>query len=228
MARSKPRIDVIKRLGNAVVFSIDDRLAIEAKYGHKLTSRQWEQITDVTSILMELIPGLKDATPLSAVLSRFEKLEAAAKSVRSEFDGISIAGNFTPQEIYWAFFARRRRCPPPSEEWDFLNEILGAVIKFSEYAIRQIQRPDPEHPNWLAFSEGEVWNMWVNALTKIMKNNGLPHGVRKDSDKNIKESPSSFVTLIKELQNCLPVECRKFTHSDYALAQGIFRARHGK
>jgi len=75
MARSKPRIDVIKRLGNAVVFSIDDRLAVEAKYGHKLTSTQWKQITDVTSILMELIPGLKDATPLSVVLVELRLLE---------------------------------------------------------------------------------------------------------------------------------------------------------
>jgi len=141
---------------------------------------------------------------------------------------LSIAGNFTPQEIYWAFFAHRRHCPPPSEEWDFLNEILGAVIKFSEYAIRQIQRPDPEHPNWLGFSEGEIWNMWVNALTKVMENTGLPTKVRKDSYLNKKGSPSSFVTLIKELQKHLPEKCRKFTHSDDALAQGIYRARHGK
>ncbi len=228
MARPKPRIDVIKRLGNAVVFSDDDRLAIEAKYGHKLTSRQWEQITYLTSVLMEQIPGLKEATPLSVVLSKFKKLEAAAKSVRSEFSRTSIAWNFTPQEIYWAFFARRR-CPPPSEEWDFLKDILGAVIKFSEYAIRQIESPDPTQPNWVASSKDEVWNIWVNAVTKIIKRrDGLPYKVRKDSYLNKAGIPSSFVTLIKELQKCLPEECRKFTHSDDALAQGIYRARHAK
>jgi hypothetical protein len=230
MARPIPRIDLLKRLGKPIVFSVDGRAAIEAKYGHKLTSEQWEQITDVTSILATFIPGITGATRLRAVLSKLLKLEAAAKSLRSEFNEIPDRGNFTPQEIYWAFFARRRHCPQPGEEFLFLEEILGAVIKFSEYARQQIEKPDPRLPSsWLAFSEGEVWNIWVNAVTKIMKQSGLPYQVRKDSDKNKKESPSPFVTLIKELQNRLPKECRKFTQSDDdALAQRIYRARHGK
>jgi hypothetical protein len=109
----------------------------------------------------------------------------------------------------------------------FLEELLGAVIKFSEFAIQQIQRPDPKLPNvWHSPSESRVWNIWVNALTKIMKDSGLPYQVRKDTDKNKSDVPSPFVKLVRELQNCLPQECRKFTQSDDALAQGIHRARH--
>jgi hypothetical protein len=103
MARPTPRIDLLKRIGKPIAFSDEDRAAIEAKYGHKLTSEQWEQITGVTSIIVTLIPGIKGATRLRVVLSKFLKLEAAAKSLRSEFNEIPDRGNFTPQEIYWAF-----------------------------------------------------------------------------------------------------------------------------
>jgi hypothetical protein len=228
MPRPNPRIEIVKRLGKPIAFSVDDRDAIEAKYGRKLTSEQWEKITGVTSALTIFTPGIKDATRTPVVLSKLQKLEAAAKSLRNEFNEITDSGIFTPEEIYLAFFSRRRHCPP-GEEFLFFEEMLGAVIKFSEFAIQQIQKPNAKQPtDWHGVSEGEVWNIWVNALTEILKKNGLPYKVRKDSDKNKTDSQSPFVVLVRELQNCLPEKFRKFAHSDYALAQGIYRARHGK
>lgn len=89
-----------------------------------------------------------------------------------------------------------------------------------------MQKPDPRQPSsWSTYSEGDVWNIWVNALTKIMKKSGLPYQVRKDSDKNKNDTQSPFVMFIKEFQKVLPEEFRKFTNSDYALAQAISRAR---
>jgi hypothetical protein len=230
MPRPNPRLDAIKHLGKPIAFSVDDRANIEAKYGRELTSELWEQITHVTSVLTIFIPGIKGATRLPVVLSKLKKLEAAAKSLRSEFNEIPDRGNFTPEEIYRIFFSRRRHCPP-GDEFLCLEEILGGVIKFSEFTRQQIQEPDPKQPNtWRSLSEGDAWNIWVNALTKIMKNNGLPYKVRKDKDKTTSDDiQSPFVKLIKELQNCLPKECREFTQSDYyALAQRISRARRGK
>ncbi len=229
MARPNLRIDVIKRVGKPIKFSDRDRLAIEAKYGHKLTSEQWKQITGVTSVLTIFIPGINVASRVRIVLSKFKKLEEAAKSLRSEFNETSDHGNFTPQEIYWGFFARRQRPPRQGEEFQFLEEMLGAVIKFSEFAIQKLQKPDPKQPNaWCTLSESDVWNIWVNALTKIIKDSGLPHKIRKDSDKNKHDIQSPFVIFIKELQKILPKKCRKFTQSEYALAQGISRARRRK
>ena len=86
MARPNPRIDVIKHVGKRIAFSVNDRLAIEAKYGHKLTSEQWQQITGVTSVLTMFIPGINVATRARLGLSKFKKLEAAAKSLRIEFN----------------------------------------------------------------------------------------------------------------------------------------------
>jgi hypothetical protein len=106
MARPNPRIDLLKHVGKPIAFSDEDRAAIEAKYGRKLTPEQWKQIIGVTSVLTIFIPGIKGATRRRAVLSKLKKLEAAATSLRSEFTEIPDRGNFTPQEIYWAFFAR--------------------------------------------------------------------------------------------------------------------------
>jgi hypothetical protein len=229
MARPNLRIDVTKRVGKPIAFSVNDRLAIEAKYGHKLTSEQWKQITDVTSVLTIYIPGINVASSARLVLSKFKKLEAAAKSLRSEFSKTPDYEIFTPQEIYWTFFARRQRPPRLSEEFQFLEDILGAVTKFSEFAVQQLQKPNPKQSNhWFTLSESDVWNIWVNELTEIMKDSGLPYKIRKDRDKNTHDTQSSFVMFIKELQKVLPKECRKFTQSDYALAQGISRARRRK
>lgn len=226
MPRPNPRIDVLKLAGKPIAFSVDDRLAIETQYGHKLTLEQWEKITRITSVLTTYVPGIKVASPMRVMLSKLKKLEAAATSLRSEFNEIPDRGTFTPQEIYWAFFAHRRRPPLRGEEFSFLEDILGAAIKFSEFTRQQLQKPGPKQSNALyTYSEGEVWNFWVNTITKIIKDSGLDYKVRKDSDKNKNDTQSSFVRLIKELQKCLPKECRKFTQSDYALAQGISRAR---
>ena len=168
MARPNLRIDVIKRVGKPIAFSVNDRLAIEAKYGHKLTSEQWKQITDVTSVLTIYIPGINVASSARLVLSKFKKLEAAAKSLRSEFSKTPDYEIFTPQEIYWTFFARRQRPPRLSEEFQFLEDILGAVTKFSEFAVQQLQKPNPKQSNhWFTLSESDVWNIWVNELTEV-------------------------------------------------------------
>jgi hypothetical protein len=111
MACPIPRIDVLKRVGKPIAFSVDERARIEAKYGHKLTSDHWEKITKVTSILTIFTPGIKGATRLRVVLSKFKKLAEAAKSLRSEFNETPDSGKFTPEEIYWGFFCPSAASP---------------------------------------------------------------------------------------------------------------------
>jgi len=228
MAKPTPTLNISKRIGKPIAFSDDDKLAIEAKYGHVLTVEQWEQVTEITSALTVFGGAIQNSTRVAVVLRKLEKLEAVAKSMRSEFNETSDSGDFSPQEIYLAYLARRRGCPP-SKEFAFFEELLGAVIKFCEYGRRGTRKPDPKQPNdWCGPSKDEVWNLWVNAIAGIMKGGELPHTVRKDSEKNKNGSPSPFVTLIRELQKRLPQEYRKFTHSDDALSQGISRARHDR
>lgn len=69
--------------------------------------------------------------------------------------------------------------------------------------------------------EGDEWSEWVRRITKILKDAGLPWQVSKDW--RGKKSP--FVALIEALQEHLPEESRRHTHSDGALAKAIVGAR---
>jgi hypothetical protein len=76
-----------------------------------------------------------------------------------------------------------------------------------------------------ALKEGDEWSSWIRRLNRIAKDNGLPFEVRKDAgNKSKSDRQSSFTLLVKELQSCLPVECRRHTHSLGALATAISQA----
>ena len=73
-----------------------------------------------------------------------------------------------------------------------------------------------------ALKEGEAWSLWIRRLNRIMEDNGLPAGVRKDvGGKSKSDKSSPFTLLVKELQSCLPAECRRHMHSLGALATAI-------
>ena len=53
----------------------------------------------------------------------------------------------------------------------------------------------------------------------------LPVGVCKDIGNESRDKQSPFTLLVWELQFCLPIECRRHTHSVAALADAISEAR---
>jgi hypothetical protein len=63
------------------------------------------------------------------------------------------------------------------------------------------------------------WGRWIRHLARIMEENDIRVRIRKDVDKTDKQSP--FVIFVRELQKCLPVECKRRTHSDPALAEAL-------
>jgi hypothetical protein len=100
----------------------------------------------------------------------------------------------------------------------FLDVILTDLDLACKRALSKLNPP-----SMLNLKEGEIWQVWIGQLSKIMKDNSLPTSVRKDSDKSAKLSP--FVVFVRELQKCLPEKCNFPTHSDRALAEAIVRAR---
>jgi hypothetical protein len=84
------------------------------------------------------------------------------------------------------------------------------------------------------FRHGEMWERWIRDLTTIASDAKLPTRVRKDTDKIKSDKPSPFVSLVRELQSCLPEEYRR-SHppgadaaANIALSTAIVRARAGR
>jgi hypothetical protein len=104
---------------------------------------------------------------------------------------------------------------------DALCEVLASLngaCRLVRMAMESAQAP--------GHREGESWANWIRALTKIARRNKLPGGVSKDSDKSDRTSP--FVLLVEALQECVPQDARRHTHSRTALADGITVARRGE
>jgi len=80
--------------------------------------------------------------------------------------------------------------------------------------LASIEAQDARHP----------WENWIVQLTELLEQSDLPTGARKDVDKN-KAGPSSFVIVIRELQQLIEPQFRRATQSDDALADAIGRAR---
>jgi hypothetical protein len=229
MARPLPRIHLAKRAGKPVSFSVDDKARIEKAFGHKLSTERWEQITEKTSMLSSILTWIRSAAEATLVLKKVGKLTAAAISLRQELTEKPIPDyeSLTLQEIYAEFFTHpKERMPRPYQLSLslFLLDVVNATIATCQFVQKHGEDRNPRE--MITFSEGEIWDLWIDALTTIMKDNGLPYEARKDTDKRKRES-SPFVALIRELQKSLPKELRKSMTSDDALAQRISRARGG-
>ena len=71
--------------------------------------------------------------------------------------------------------------------------------------------------------EGEAWGAWVRGLTAICEEHHLPTEARQDPDARF--APSPFVAFVEKLQEFLPPQLRRHTHSLLALASAINSAR---
>lgn len=80
-----------------------------------------------------------------------------------------------------------------------------------------------------SFRTGVAWEVWIRELAKLLSGQGLPVGARKDvsggSAKTVRDS-SPFVALVSGLQQLIPSEIRRGSHSLDALSGMVTRARH--
>jgi hypothetical protein len=105
---------------------------------------------------------------------------------------------------------------------DAVLSLLSAFHLACNTSIKQLNDTSPSS----AFRQGNAWASWIFRLTEIMSEAGLPHTIRKDAgNKSKSDRQSAFTQFVGELQSCLPVECRRHTHSEAALADAILEAR---
>ena len=199
----------------------------------------WERIeTNYTiTIGRELRDRIQQATQEFALSAIFEVRAAPLVDARKATNELLSAGRALRNEIedepaemngrFYAFhlirnYLRDERLgdytafPGPIAA---LRSVLNSFVTACEQSLGELH-----DPNRAEFVEGAAWDAWIDQLSSILNEAGLPTSARKDSDKQKISSPSHFVALIRELQKSVPSACYP-QRSDAALATAISAAR---
>jgi hypothetical protein len=224
--RRKARIDIARPIpGHDFSLSKTQRAQVEVRFGHKLSPLAWTQVDGYTCLFATGMSAIKSSMPLKDILKKLRKLATAARSLRQQISGEPCpdSTNLSPKDFQQKYLQKVHPLYLTSLILGLLDAV-SAVSIFTEERMKEVGKAKVAIAHE-SFSEEEWWSIWVRLLTKVMKEHELPYQARKDSDKQKQQSPSPFVLFISELQKHMPVECRKYTHSLNALAQGIYRAR---
>ena len=227
MPPRKPRIN-LSAGPYGEIFFLDDaqKAAIESAYGHQLSNEVWEEIIDETADFVRSRPSLEGAAPLKEVLEALDQLVIKARSLRQlmhptaiDWGDLSVPGIWSNIEFSrWS----NRNLPRTSDLFELVFILIEPLIALGDFANRH--RTDKEVLEQLGGpDEDTYWIKWVLCLSEITNKYGLPSAARQDSDTS--EVQSEFVRFVSAIQNYLPAQCQKSTHSDTALAKMILRAR---
>jgi hypothetical protein len=93
---------------------------------------------------------------------------------------------------------------------DHFRGVLTSLVVACDCALNDLSAPE---------GDGQPWDWWIQALTRIAQEHHLPYGARIVETS---EEPSPFVALVRALQEHVPA---RHTHSKGALAKAIQRAQ---
>jgi hypothetical protein len=212
MGRPKPLIPSYSVASPKIEISKRDWTRIETTYGHVLPPALRQAIIEETTIWAKFAAIFANGQGISDLKKRIKRIQKQAQGLRAAL-----------------------RNGQPSHSRDFVDLWIDSNLGNVKIVIGLIASLDAACTgalNYLNRAEKNtppdrfVWNSWVVKLTSILRENGLPTSVRKDSDKQKNDSPSAFVALVCELQNSLAKKYRRSVQSNNALAQAIIRARH--
>jgi len=189
----------------------------------ELTAEDWVAITRVSGIqppqeaLVRLRLAVKalafrneGSSPSISTLKHIEKLKASVQEFKRHFppfDPDIFAGS-NPLAKYVDHLEI-------IEPQILLQGLARLADEIEDTATKILTRPPS---GYLTVSEGDAWDSWINVVTLILRDAGLPRDVRKD------DGTSPFVIFIRELQAKFPAHLYK-KRSDSALATAILRAR---
>jgi len=196
------------------LFTIDWR-KIKRAYGQPLSADAREVAATRSFVLFE------ESERTGAPIARVQTTIKACKRGASKFQNGLPSLESVPESYDAQFFISKNFSNPPLG--DRLFEILHNLLTSFDVACNAALKELSESTSFK--KEGDAWCSWIRKLNRIMENNGLPADVRKDAgNKSKSDKQSPFTLLVGELQSCLPVGCRRHTHSLGALATAISRA----
>jgi hypothetical protein len=197
---------------------------MEKIYGSFLPPNVRADIVRATEAFLFFEGFERTSEPLAKVKVILEAHDKAATRFFNElFAGpaaISDAGVYAHHLIENNFKASQLRSDAAG--LDALLNLLRAFHVSCNTSIKQLNEASPSS----TFRTGDAWITWISRLTEILKAAKLPCSIRKDvGNKSKSNNNSPFVLFVWELQNCLPEECRRHTHSEATLADAISKTQ---
>jgi hypothetical protein len=106
------------------------------------------------------------------------------------------------------------------ESWDDIVRFMAELAAAGALTASSLKRMRTG-----GFVEGAAWAGLIRDLTRLCKAQSLPTGASKGANKSRHGRPSSFVAFVEELQRAFPLELRRHSSSQEALAKAISSAR---
>jgi hypothetical protein len=227
-----------------VNFSAEDWSNFETAYGRPLPENVRSEIAKLTDAYLYFAP-FDNVKPISGTdaLKRIRSILAHALKLRNVLSKRSgkhdqssaqygeqlIAKHFdtlagrneraaTPQDAVLVELARnedatayiKHRGADDNLDFKFLMTYSALLVEACERAKTDLLGSNS--------AEHFYWDQWVDAISRVLKDNKLPSGASKSGS-------SRFVNLIDEIQNRLPAQYTRHMSSPDTLAQAINRAR---
>jgi hypothetical protein len=224
MAKPLPRLPVVG-VGESPIISLSDDMwsKIEAACGWSFDSELRDPIRTRTNVYLGVAQFERNAKPRAPALDRLQRLRKAGARFQAElmrapepesarYANFLIKQNFADSQLKYG---------GPTDAIRAMHGVMASFVIACDLAERELERNRAR-----GFQPGESWNVWVRDLAGVLRKRGFPTGVRKDVDKSDTTSP--FVRFIWELQELVPQEFRRGSHSKVALATLISKARRGR
>jgi hypothetical protein len=219
MAQRMPKTPIPVDAGQPIVLGDQEWADVENAYGHSLPAHLRELIQLATEMLQRVGAAERRAPTIDRMSSKTISLAKAARALLHEVD---YAANENADTV--ALEDQIKNLAAAMEEFPSEN------VQFPMIVWSLLQSCNRMLASWKSkeglLQEGLAWAKWVQAITEMMREHGLPTEVRKDSDKRDADRVNSpFVRLIYQLQNCIPENLRRHAHSKDGLSQAIHRVR---
>jgi hypothetical protein len=225
MAKPLPRLPVAGVGGESPTISLSDDgwSKIEAACGWSFDSELRDAIRTRTNVYLRDAQFELNAKPRAPALGRLQRIRKAAARFQAELMRVPEpeSARYANFLIKQNFADSRLKYGGPTDAIHAMHGIMASFVFACDLAEKELEKNRAR-----AFQRGEAWNVWVRELAGVLQKRGFPTGVRKDVDKSDTTSP--FVRFIWELQELIPQEFRRGSHSKVALATLISKAIRGR
>ena len=223
MARPLPRLPIASVGGNAptATVSTDDWKRIERAYGHKISDLLREAIRDRTNVYLHFAQLENAAKPVAEAEKYLKAIYKAASALSNAFhlQCDDDARRYVDVLLKQSFSDPRLKVSDTNDSLHSFKGVMTSFVVACEQVEHKLEENKPR-----GFRPGAYWNVWVRNVRSVLKENGLPSGYRKDTDKNKTGKLSDFVILVSELQKCIRPEYRRGAPHGTSLTELISRA----